>query len=130
MTPGRWYVVVAALNTISYYVFYLTLHGLGVQYVVAHVAATLVTTVLSYFLNCRFTFRVAPSWRTFFLFPLSSLTNLVITTGGLPLVVELTPVGEKIAPLVVGLIALPITFLISRHILVGRIPVAFAPETA
>ncbi|WP_370592932.1 hypothetical protein [Streptomyces sp. NBRC 110028] len=38
----------------------------------AHIAAFALSTVGSLFLTCRFTYRVRPTWRAFFLFPLST----------------------------------------------------------
>lgn len=116
----RWFVVVGTINTAIYYVGYLLLHGAGVQYLVAHLCATAFAMVCSYFLNCWLTFRITPSWRTFVLFPLSNLANVVITTAGMRLVVGYTSIDQRIAPLPVAAIAIPITYVLTRYLLVGR----------
>lgn len=115
-----WFVIVGVINTAIYYPVYLLLHGVHVQYLVAHLGATAFAMTCSYFLNCRFTFRIRPSWRTFALFPLSNLGNVVITTLGMRVVVEYTPVDQRIAPLPVALFAIPITYALTRYLLTGR----------
>lgn len=123
-----WFVVVGAVNTGNYYALYLLLHAVGLQYLIAHLAATAVAMIGSYGLNCWLTFRVRPSWRTFLLFPLSSLANLVITTIGLRLLVEQLSVDERIAPVIAGVVAIPVTFVVAKFILAGHIPAAFVDD--
>lgn len=115
-----WFVVVGVVNTALYYACYLTLHGLGVQYLVAHVSATLAAMLCSYFLNCFLTFQIRPSWKTFVLFPLSNLANFVITTVGMRVLVGSTSIDERLAPLPVALVAIPITYVVTRYLLVER----------
>ena len=116
----RWFVVVGFINTSIYYMGYLLLHGLGVDYLVAHLAATAFAMVCSYFLNCYLTFRITPSWRTFLLFPLSNATNVVITTCGMRLVVAHTAVDERIAPLLVAVFAIPVTYVVTHFLMLER----------
>jgi putative flippase GtrA len=99
------------------------------------VAATLIAMVWSYFLNCGLTFQIRPSRNTFLLFPLSNVANLVITTVGIRLAVEQLGVHERLAPLTVALVAIPITFIVTRYLLVGppepgKCADAGAPDTA
>jgi putative flippase GtrA len=115
----RWFVVVGFLNTCIYYLSYLLLHGVGVEYLAAHLVATGFAMVCSYFLNCLLTFRVPPSWRTFALFPLSNATNVLVTTIGLRVVVAHTQIDERIAPLLVAVTAIPITYLVTRVLMLG-----------
>lgn len=115
-----WFVVVGTFNTAVYYVGYLVLYRLGMPYLTAHLTATGIAMVISYFLNCALTFRIKPSLRTFLLFPLSNLANVVITTVGVRLVVEHTPVDPRVAPVPVALVAIPITYLVTKYLLVGR----------
>lgn len=114
-----WFVVVGVINTGVYYTLYLALHAAGVAYLTAHVTATLLAMVLSYFLNCFLTFRVRPSWRTFLLFPLSNLANFVITTVGMSVAVARLGVDEKVAPLLVAVFAIPVTYLLTHYLLTG-----------
>ncbi|GAA3533643.1 sugar transferase [Aeromicrobium flavum] len=123
-----WFVVVGVINTGVYYVLYLLMHAMDVPYLVAHVVATLLAMVLSYFLNCFLTFKVRPTWRTFLLFPLSNLANFVITTVGMSIAVSQLGVGERIAPLAVAVFAIPITYLLTRYLLSGSVSRTPTPE--
>ncbi len=111
--------LVGVVNTGVYYGLYLLLREL-VPYLAAHVAAFVLAMVGSYFLNCYFTFRTTPSWRTFLLFPLSNLTNFVVTTTGLYVLVAWLAVNQRIAPLLASAVAIPFTFIIAQLVLMGR----------
>jgi putative flippase GtrA len=110
------FAVVGVANTAVYYACYLLIR-LTVPYLVAHLLATAVAMTFSYLVNCYFTFRVKPSWRTFVLFPLSNAVNIGLTTGGLPVAVEWAGLDERIAPLAVGLLAIPATFWVARFVM-------------
>ena len=116
--------VVGVVNTGVYYALYLALQTSGLHYLLAHVTATLVAMVGSYFLNCLVTFRVRPTWRTFLLFPLSNIANFVITTVGMRLAVGTLGADPRWAPLPVALLAVPITYLVAHHVMIGGWPQA------
>jgi putative flippase GtrA len=113
--------LVGLVNTACYYGLYLALR-LVVPYLAAHVIAFLVSMVGSFFLNCYFTFRQRPTWRRFLLFPLSNLTNFVVTSTGLVLLVRFAGMNDRIAPIVAASVAVPATFVVAKLILVGREP--------
>jgi len=112
--------IVGVVNTGVYYVLYLSLHTF-LPYLFAHVIAFLLAMIGSYFLNCRVTFRIRPSWRTFLLFPLSNVTNFVITTVGLQIAVGVLHWNSQWAPLAVALIAVPITYVVAHYVMIGRL---------
>jgi putative flippase GtrA len=112
--------VVGVLNTAIYYGAYLGLRRL-VEYMVAHVIAFVTAMVCSYFLNCYITFRTAPRWRTFLMFPLSTVASFVVTTVGLRVAVEFGGLGQRIAPLIVAGAGIPVTYVITHYIMIGRL---------
>lgn len=112
--------VVGVLNTGIYYACYLVLR-LVIPYLAAHVCAFVIAMVCSYFLNCYITFRTRPTWRAFALFPLSTAANFVITTVGLPVMVQVFGLDERIAPLPVAMIAIPITYVVTHLVFMGRL---------
>ncbi|MDP9445079.1 MAG: GtrA family protein [Actinomycetota bacterium] len=114
---GR-FAVIGAVNTATYLLIYLLLR-LVLPYLVAHVCAFGVAMVGSYFLNCRYTFGVRPSWRTFGLFPLSNAANVVVSTVGLYALVQWVEVDERVAGLLAATLAIPVTFLVAQLVLVG-----------
>lgn len=111
--------IVGVINTGTYFGLYLLLR-LQLPYLGAHVVAFLLATIGSYFLNCRFTFKVRPSCGSFLLFPLSNLSNFVITTAGLYLLVDRLGLDERWAALPAAVVAIPITFLVAQFVLTGR----------
>ena len=135
-TPVLWalvrYALVGVANAATYYVVYLlVLHQVG--YLTAHVLGLGAAMVVSFFLNCRVTFRVRPTWRRFLLYPASQVVNVAATTIG---VVALVGVGvdERLAPIVAAVLAVPVSFLAARLVLAhhrattatGPIPVVTA----
>lgn len=115
------FALVGVVNTATYFVLYL-LSRVVLPYLVAHVLAFLLAMVGSYFLSCRFTFQVSPSWRTFWLFPLSNLSNFMITTAALYLLVDRLGFDSRWAALAAAVVAIPITFLVAQSVLTGSSP--------
>lgn len=120
---------VGVINTGVYYGCYLLLRT-GVPYMVAHVLATAIAMVGSYFLNCYITFKIPPGWKTFLLFPLSNAFNFVITTVGLRLSVQWFGLDERIAPLPVTVLAIPVTYLATHYLMMGRLRDPYQEEVA
>lgn len=113
------FAVVGVVNTGVYYGSYLLLSTV-LHYLAAHLLAIAVSMVVSFFLNCLWTFRTRPTWRKFALFPLTNMTNYLLTTAGVVVLVEWLAVDERIAPLLAAVAAIPVTFLLSRRLLAGR----------
>ncbi|MEV6795014.1 GtrA family protein [Streptomyces sp. NPDC051320] len=107
---------VGVVNTATYYACYRVLLT-GLPYLAAHTLAFCLSMIGSFFLNARFTYRVRPTWRKFLLFPLTNAANFVITTSGVYLLVGLGNVSSHYAPLIAAGAAVPITFVVSRTIM-------------
>ncbi|MDX3851382.1 GtrA family protein [Streptomyces sp. AK02-01A] len=107
---------VGVVNTGTYYACYLLLLN-RLPYVVSHVLAFLLSMTGSFFLHSRFTYRTRPTWRKFLFFPLTNAANFVITTSGVYLLVDVLHFGSRYAPLFAAAAAVPITFVVSRTIL-------------
>ncbi|TJZ56079.1 GtrA family protein [Streptomyces piniterrae] len=114
------FVVVGGVNTLTFYACYLPLHRL-LPYFAAYTAGFVVSLVCSFFLNTYFTYRTRPTWTKFLLFPLTQVTNYVVQSVGLVSLVSWFGMNSTVAPLVAALLAIPVTFLVSRRILLpGR----------
>ncbi|MFJ2393846.1 GtrA family protein [Streptomyces sp. NPDC087843] len=118
------FAVVGVANTAAYYGFYLTLLTV-LPYLAAHLVAFAGATVVSFFLNARFTYRTRPTLRKFVRFPLATVTNLVVSTLALHFLVEVGHCGSRTAALLASAVAVPFTFLASRAIM---IPSSDAPR--
>ncbi|MEV7277967.1 GtrA family protein [Streptomyces sp. NPDC093111] len=112
------FALVGAVNTGTYYGLYLLL-GLRLPYLAAHVLAFALSMVGSFFLTSYFTYRTRPTWRKFLLFPLTNAANFVVTTVGVYVLVDLLSVDSTYAPLLAAAAAIPVTFLLSRTIMLG-----------
>lgn len=123
------FAVVGVANTLTYYASYLLL-VLALPYLAAHVLAFAISMTGSFLLNCRFTYRTRPTWRKFALFPLTVAANFTITTVGVFVLVEPLSVDERIAPLLAAVLAIPLTFVATRAVLVGRAPEAVLAESS
>ncbi|MEU1274496.1 GtrA family protein [Streptomyces sp. NPDC005799] len=113
------FAVIGVVNTGTYYGFYL-LFLPRFPYLVAHILATALSMVGSFFLNARFTYRTRPTWRKFLLFPLTNAANFVVTTVGVYVLVDLLGLGSRYAPLIASMAAIPITFVVSRWIMLPK----------
>lgn len=124
------FLVTGSINTLASWLVYLTLNKV-MPYTLAYTGAYAFGTVFTYYLNTRWVFRVPMSWKTFLQFPSVYVVQYglgVMLVWGL---VETWPVLEPVAPLVVVLGTLPVTFLMSRFILKKGIPAAGGtPESA
>ncbi|MFF3752930.1 GtrA family protein [Streptomyces sp. NPDC002018] len=110
------FALVGVVNTGTYYACYLSLLY-RLPYVVSHILAFLLSMIGSFFLNSRFTYRTRPTWRKFLLFPLTNAANFVITTSGVYLLVDVLHLGSRYAPLIAAAAAVPVTFVVSRTIM-------------
>ncbi|MEU3828776.1 GtrA family protein [Streptomyces sp. SID161] len=114
------FAAVGAVNTATYYLLYL-LFLTAFPYLVAHVLAFVLSMVGSFFLNARFTYRTRPTWRKFLLFPLTNVSNFVITTAGVYLIVDVLHAGSRFAPLLASAAAVPVTYVVSRRVMLPRV---------
>ena len=123
MRPQFWQIVrfglVGVVNTGTFYVLYLVFHP-HLPYFAAFTLAFLVSMVGSFFMNTYFTYRTRPTWRKFLLFPLPNITNYLVQSGGVVALVEWLKVNDKIAPLLAAVVAIPITFVLSKLVLTSR----------
>ncbi|MFF4212928.1 GtrA family protein [Streptomyces sp. NPDC001796] len=113
------FAVVGVINTMTYYGLYL-LFLTRLPYLAAHILAFILSMIGSFFLNARFTYRTRPTWRKFLLFPLTNATNFVITTVGVYVIVDVLHAGSRFAPLLASAAAIPVTFVVSRTIMLPR----------
>lgn len=110
------FIIAGLSNTALTYVIYLIAIQ-RVSYSVAYAIAYVIGILLSYWLNLRFVFKQTTSWRKFCLFPLVYLIQYILGAMLLAICIEWLAIPISLAPLLVILLTLPITFFCSRFIL-------------
>lgn len=112
------FVVVGGVNTLNYYLVFLLFHNLfHFYYLAAHIIGFLISMVISYYLNCYFTYGVKPTWKKFFQFPLTQLVNVTVSSSLIFVFVEFFSLSSNLAPIAAIFVTVPITFLITGKIL-------------
>lgn len=108
---------IGVINTIHYYIWYILLLWLKVPYIISHTVSFTFSMIGSYFLNCYFTFKVKPTFAKFVKFPLTTLTNYIVSTFSLILLVNMFHISPKLAALLASILPIPITFTVTHYIL-------------
>lgn len=113
--------LVGVANTAVYYLFYRLLLGSGLIYLAAHLVAWAVSVVFSFWANCCFTYHVRPTWKRFAAFPATTLVNVAFSTVGSWVCVEFFGADKRYVTLLMGILAIPFTFAITKFVLTGRV---------
>jgi len=106
-------------NTLSTYLLYLALIQM-VPYQVAYFCAYLIGIVLAYWLNARFVFKVALSWKGLFAYPLVYLVQYLSAALLLEGLVRFVHVPPALGPLLVTVVLLPLTYVMNKVVLKVR----------
>lgn len=112
------FIIVGGINSAVYYLCYLIgLHEFELYYLVAHVIAVVISVVGSFFLNSYYTYKVRPTWKKFFLFPLTQLVNMTVTAILLIVLVDFLHLNRSLAPIAAVVVTIPITFIVTGRVL-------------
>ncbi len=113
------FLLAGAFNTAATYGIYLLALQM-VPYRVAYTGAYAIGIVLGYAVNTVFVFRAPWRWKRMLAYPLVYVLQYGVGLLCLTLLVERGWVSDKIAPLLVVVITLPLTFLASRYLIKGK----------
>lgn len=115
---ARWlrYIAGGGINTIFTYGIYLLFKDL-IGYQLAYFLAYFTGILLSYWLNAVFVFKVSLSWKALFSYPLVYVVQYVVSAMFLGVIVEIMNVSEYLAPLMVVIIMIPITYFLTKYFL-------------
>nr|WP_263314727.1 GtrA family protein [Mammaliicoccus sp. Marseille-Q6498] len=115
------FIIVGGINTINYYWIYLLLLKLmHLNYLFSHITAFILSFVISFYLNCYFVYKVQPTLKKFVQFPITQVVNMGLQTLLLYIFVQWLNISEVLAPFAGLIITIPITFVLSRWILVDK----------
>jgi putative flippase GtrA len=113
------FIIVGAINTALGYVLYL-LFLLFLPYTVAYSVTYVLGIFISYYLNSRFVFRLPFSLSKALRFPIVYLVQYGLGVLLLRTLVEIFSIDRAIAPILVIIVTIPVTFILSRLVLRGR----------
>lgn len=111
------FAIIGGVNTVHYYFWYLILLNLGLPYIVSHTVGFILSMIGSFFLNCFFTFKTKPTLIKFLKFPLTTLTNYIVSTLSLWFLVGGIHVKAEYAAILASLLPIPITYMLTHKIL-------------
>jgi len=107
------------VNTLAGYLIYL-LFLQFLPYLVAYTIAYALGIFISYFLNSKMVFNQELKLSKALKYPLVYLTQYVIGTVSLYLLVQVLRVNKLLAPAVVVLVSIPVTYFLSRKIVAPK----------
>ena len=110
------FVGVGGLNTFVTYILYLLLI-LIVNYQVAYTITYIVGIFLAYWLSLKIVFQTKSTKKKLFLFPFVYLFQYIFGLLVMYVLIEMLGLNQFLAPLIVTICSIPITFILSRFIL-------------
>lgn len=113
------FILVGGVNTLNYFLFY-TILNLKLEYIYAHIISFLLSSTISFFITVSYTFEESITIKKFIYFPITYLPNLLLSTIGTYIFVYFNIMNESFASLLVMVIAIPITFILSKLLLVRK----------
>jgi putative flippase GtrA len=117
------FLIAGTINTaVTYAAYWLLLRVVG--YRVAFTLAFALGIVVSYCLNARFVFREPLRLRAFAKFPLVYVAQYLLGLAVVSICVEWLDLPAVIAPLLALVVTIPVTYLLSRAVIVARKPEA------
>lgn len=118
----RWgvFLLGGGLNTVATYLVYLAF-SVFLNYQAAYLVSFVAGIFFSYVFNSLFVFKVRVSFRGALRYPVVYLVQYGVGALLMYFFVELMAVPEKVAPILVPLITLPLTYLLARTVLLGKI---------
>lgn len=113
------FLVAGGFNTAVTYLVYLGALQF-VPYRVAYSTSFAVGIFLGYAVNTWFVFKAPWNWRKMLAYPLVYLMQYLVGLLMLSLLVESGWVDKRLAPLIVVILTLPLTFVASRYLIKGK----------
>jgi putative flippase GtrA len=113
------FALVGILNTASGYMLYLLFIGV-MAYPIAYTISYVIGIIIAYVLNSVFVFKKPFKLSSAIQFPLVYVVQYAIGTLTLAILVENLRLDERLAPPVVIIVTFPVTYLMSRWIIVRK----------
>lgn len=109
------FLIAGGVNTVLTYIIYALL-AMAAHYEVAFTASYIIGIAISYVLNALFVYRTKLSLARAAAFPLVYLVQYGLGVALLYVLVDWLRMSKFIAPVVIVIVTIPVTFLLSRRI--------------
>lgn len=106
-------------NTLFSYAMYWVLLPC-MPYLWAYTISYVVAILSGFAMNTWFVFRTAWSWKRLFAFPAVHLVNYLAALIVVWIAAKLFGISEVIAPVVATVVILPLNFVLTRRLMIGR----------
>ena len=113
------FLLCGAANTLLTYALYVLLLLL-MPYKLSYSLAYVCGIFISYYLNSQLVFKQPVSLAKFLKYPVVYIVQYLLGISVLYLCIDMLGFSEWLAPLVVILVSLPVTFVLSKFIIKGR----------
>jgi putative flippase GtrA len=120
------FVFFGGVNTALTYGIYLVFVW-HFAYAAAYTVSYVFGVFISYYLNARFVFREKLRVSKALQYPIVYVAQYLIGLGLLYLLIEVARLNKLIAPIAVVCVTVPCTYLLSRYVIKGRLPVRRRP---
>ncbi|MFF2480866.1 GtrA family protein [Paenibacillus sp. NPDC058071] len=114
------YVIAGMLNTAITYLSYI-LMLLFVPYSIAYLISYLLGILFSFFINSKMVFQTKMTLWKLIQYPLVYVAQFLLGLFLLYLFIDKLSMNNKIAPLIVTIVSLPVTYFVSKFILSGKL---------
>ena len=105
------------INTVVSYLLYVIL-VLFINYQISYAISFVFGIILSFLLNTKYVFEVEQTIKKFVLFPLVYLVQYLLGAFMMNIIVEIIGVNKFFAPIIVAVCLLPVSYILSKKILV------------
>ena len=110
------FLLAGSANTVFSYIIYLAL-SIVMGYQLAYLIAFIFGVIFSYWLNARMVFNAALSWQGLLAFPLVYIVQYAVSAASLELFVSYLNFSYVIAPLIVTILMIPMSYFMSKFII-------------
>ncbi len=109
------FLITGSLNTILTYIIYLLLL-IVIKYTYAYSISFVFGIVFSYIMNLKYVFNTSNSRKKILIYPLIYLFQYILSLMLLIFIVEILRITQEIAPFIVLIILIPITYFLNKTI--------------
>lgn len=113
------FLFVGTVNTFSAYIIYLGLY-LFLSYSLAYSIAYVLGIIINYFTNTFWVFKTKLSLKKFLSYPLIYLIQYGVSITLLRVLVGKLNFNAQLAPLLIILVSIPLTYVLTRTLLTGK----------